>query len=122
MTKAEIQAVIEQHARNVNGNPHRFRVAWIALEPRWSRARCLLSIDVRPEHPRTGLWATVQVLTSVRTTREQLLSFVDAALDDFLREHGFDASTPADPAVGERERSNADAHELVPTPTEGLGT
>ena len=122
MTKAEIEAVIEQHARNVNGNPHRFRVTWIALEPRWSRARCLLSIDVSPERPRTGLWAAVQVLTSVKTTREQLLSLVDAALDDFLREHGFDASTPADPSVGESDRSSADAPELVPTATAGSHT
>ena len=122
MTKAEIEAVIGQHARNVKGTPHRFRVGWIALEPRWSRARCLLSFDVCPERPRTGLWTTVQVLTSVKTTREQLLSLVDAALDDFLREHGFDASTPADPAVGEGERSNADAHELFPTATADVHT
>jgi hypothetical protein len=119
VTQAEIKVVIEQHARNVNGNPHRFRVAWIALEPRGSRARYLLSIDVCPERPRTGLWATVQVLTSVRTTREQLLSLVDDALDDFLREHGFDASTPVDPRVGEGDRSNAHAPELVPTATAG---
>jgi hypothetical protein len=90
-----MKAVIGEYARNVHGNPHRFRVAWTALEPRGSRARCLLSIDVCPERPGAGLWATVQVLTSVRTTREQLLSLVNGALDDFLREHGFDASTPA---------------------------
>ena len=117
-----MQVVIGQHARNVNGSPHRFRVAWVALEPRWSRARCLLSIDVSPERPRTGLWAAVQVLTSVKTTREQLLSLVDAALDDFLPEHGFDASTPADPSVGESDRSSADAPELVPTATAGSHT
>ena len=120
MTQAEMKVVIGQHARNVNGNPHRFRVAWIALEPRWSRARCLLSIDVCPERLRTGLWATVQVLTSVRTTREQLLSLVNDALDDFLREHGFDASTPADPSVGEGDRSSAHVPERVPTATAGL--
>ena len=114
--------VIEQHARNVNGNPHRFGVVSIALEPRGSRARCLLSIDVRPEHPRTGLWATVQVLTSARTTREQLLSLVDDALDDFLREHGFDASTPADRCVGEGDHRSAEADVLVPTTTAGLHT
>ena len=117
-----MQVVIGQHVRNVNGEPHRFRVGWIALEPRWSRARCLLSIDVCPERPRSGLWATVQVLTSVRTTREQLLSLVDYALDDFLREHGFDASTPADASVGEGDRSNAHAPELVPPATAGLHT
>ena len=117
-----MKVVIGQHARNVNGNAHRFRVAWIALEPRWSRARCLLSIDVCPERPRTGLWATVQVLTSIRTTREQLLSLVNDALDDFLREHGFDTSTPADPGVGEGERSSAQADHLVPTATAGLNT
>ena len=111
MTKAEIKVVIEQHARNVNGNPHRFTVARIALEPRWSRARCLLSIDVCPKHPRTGLFATVQVLTSVRTTREQLLSLVNDALDDFLRDHGFDPSTPADPYAEERDSAD-DADEL----------
>ena len=122
MTKADIEAVVGKHARNVKGTPHRFRVAWIALEPRWSRARCLLSIDVYPERPRTGLWTTVQVLTSVKTTREQLLSLVNDALDDFLREHGFDASTPADPAVGEGERNSSDADELVPTATAGSGT
>src|SRR6186713_3250112 len=108
-----MQVAIGQHARNVNGDPHRFRVAWIALEPRGSRARCLLSIDVCPERPGTGLWATVQVLPSVRTTREQLLSLVNDALDDFLREHGFAASTPADPSVGEADRSSAPAHEHV---------
>lgn len=118
--------MIGQHARNVNGNPHRFRVAWIALEPRWSRARSLLSIDVCPEHPRTGLWATVQVLTSVRTTREHLLSLVNYALDDFLREHGFEESTAADTSklladgAGEREESNADVDELVRTTTAGV--
>ena len=112
-----MQVVIGQHARNVNGDPHRFRVEWIALEPRGSRTRCLLSIDVCPERPRTGLWATVQILTSARTTREQLLSLVDDALDDFLREHGFDASTPADSSSGEGDRSNALAPELVPTAT-----
>ena len=122
MTKAEIKVVIAQHARNVNGNPHRFRVASIALEPRWSRERCLLSIDVCPERPRTGLWATVQVLTSVKTTREQLLSLVDAALDDFLRDHGFDASTPADPRAEEGDASTADDDELVPTATAGSHT
>jgi hypothetical protein len=114
--------VIGQHARNVNGNPHRFRVAWVALEPRWSRARCLLSIDVCPEHPSTGLWATVQVLTSIRTTREQLLSLVTDALDDFLREHGFDPSAPVDASVGEADRSSAHAPELVPTATAGVHT
>ena len=117
-----MKVVIGQHARHVNGNPHRFRVAWIALEPRWSRARCLLSVDVCPERPETGLWATVQVLTSVRTTREQLLSLVNDALDDFLREHGFDASTPADPSVGEGDRTSARPPELVPTATAGLHT
>ena len=115
MTKTEIKVVIEQHARNVNGNPHRFRVGWIALEPRWSRARCLLSIDVCPEHRGTGLWATVQVLTSIKTTRAQLLSLVDAALDGFLGEHGFDASTPADPRAEEGDASTADDDEIVPT-------
>jgi len=119
VTQAEMQVVIGQHARNVNGNPHRFRVAWIAFEPRGSRARYLLSIDVCPERPRTGLWAAVQVLTSVRITREQLLSLVNDALDDFLREHGFGASTPADPSVGGSDRSSADAPELVPTATAG---
>ena len=114
-----MQVVIGQHARNVNGSPHRFRVAWVALERRWSRARCLLSIDVCPERPRTGLWATVQVLTSVRTTREQLLSLVNHALDDFLREHGLDASTPADASVREGDRSSADATDLGPTTTAG---
>ena len=122
MTKAEIEVVIGQHARNVNGNPHRFRVAWIALEPRWSRARCLLSIDVGPERPKTGLCATVQVLTSVRTTREQLLSLVTDALDDFLREHGFDPSTPVDARAEERDSSTPDARELAPTATAGLHT
>ena len=117
-----MKVVIGQHAGNVNGNPHRFRVAWIALEPRGSRARCLLSIDVCPERPRSGLWATVQVLTSVRTTREQLLSLVNGALDDFLREHGFHASTPVDPSVGEGDRNSAHAPELVPTATAGLHT
>ena len=122
MTKAEIEVMIGQHARNVNGNPHRFRVAWAALEPRWSRARCLLSLDVYPERPKTGLWATVQVLTSVRTTREQLLSLVTDALDDFLREHGFDPSTPVDARAEERDSSTPDARELVPTATAGLHT
>src|SRR4029450_8565573 len=51
VTQAEMKVVIGQHVRHVNGNPHRFRVAWVALEPRWSRARCLLSIDVCPERP-----------------------------------------------------------------------
>ncbi len=115
-----MKAVIGQHARNVNGNPHRFRVAWMALEPRRSRARCLLSIDVCPEGPRTGVWATVQVLTSARIAREQLLSLVNHALDDFLREHGFDVSTPADPSVGKADRSSARAGELAPTATPGL--
>ena len=119
MTQAEIKVVIEQHARNVNGNPHRFRVAWIALEPRGNRARCLLSIDVCPERSRTGLWATVQVLTSVRTTREQLLSLVNDALDDFLRDHGCDASTPADPC--DEERDSADDADELSTSTAGSG-
>ena len=122
MTKAEIEVAIGRHARNVNGKPHRFRVASIALEPRWSRARCLLTIEVRPEHPRTGLWATVQVLTSVKTTREQLLDLVNDALDDFLREHGVHASTPADPCAQEHHSSTADADEHVPIPTAGLQT
>ena len=122
MTKAEIEVMIGQHARNVNGNPHRFRVAWAALEPRWSRARCLLSLDVYPERPQTGLWATVQVLTSVRTTREQLLSLVTDALDDFLREHGFDPSTPVDARAEERDSSTPDPRELVPTATAGSHT
>jgi hypothetical protein len=64
----------------------------------------------------------VQVLTSVRTTREQLLSLVNDALDDFLRDHGFDASTPADPGVGEGDRSSAHGSELVPTATAGVHT
>jgi hypothetical protein len=98
MTKVEIEKAIAQHARNVNGSRHRFRVAWTALEPRWSRARRLLSIDVCPDRPTTGLLATVQVLTPVRTTREQLLRLLDDALDEFLREHGFDPSTAADPS------------------------
>jgi hypothetical protein len=115
-----MQVVIGQHARHVNGNPHRFRVAWIALEPRWSRARCLLSIDVCPERPTTGLWATVQVLTSVSITREQLLSLVNAALDDFLREHGFAVSTPA--GLGEGDDRSAQARDLVRTATAGLHT
>jgi len=117
-----MKAVIGEYARNVHGNPHRFRVAWLALERRGSRARCLLSIDVCPERPGAGLWATVQVLTSVRTTREQLLSLVNGALDDFLREHGFDVSTPPDPSIGEADRSSAPAHEHVPTATAGLHT
>ena len=112
-----MKVVIGQHARNVNGNPHRFRVAWLALERRGSRARCLLSIDVCPERPGTGLWATVQVLTSVRTTREQLLSLVTDALDDFLREHGFGPSAPVDARVGEGDGGTLDAHERVPTAT-----
>ena len=121
MTKAEIEVAIGQHARNVNGKPHRFRVASIALEPRWSRVRCVLTIEVYPEYPRTGLWATVQVLTSARTTREQLLDLVNDALDDFLREHGVHASTPVDP--GDKERDSADdADELVTTATAGSGT
>ena len=117
-----MQVVIGQHARNVNGDPHRFRVEWIALEPRGSRTRCLLSIGVCPQRPRTGLWATVQVLTSVRTTREQLLSLVTDALDDFLREHGFDPSTPVDARAEERDSSTPDPRELVPTATAGSHT
>ena len=117
-----MQVVIGQHARTVNGNPHRFKVAWIALEPRWSRAQCLLSIDVCPECPRTGLWATVQVLTPASTTRERLLSLVNDALDDVLREHGFDASTPAEPNVRQGDCSNAHVPDLAPTATAGLHT
>ena len=115
-----MKAVIGERARNVNGNSHRFRVAWIALEPRWSRARCLLSIDVCPERPGTRLWATVQVLTSVRTTHEQLLSLVNGALDDFLREHGFAVSTPA--GLGEGDDRSAQAGALVRTATANLHT
>ena len=97
MTKAEIEKAIAQHARNVNGSRHRFRVAW-TVEPRWTRARRLLSIDVCPDRPATGPLTTVQVLIPVRTTREQLLRLVDDALDEFLREHGVDPSTAADPS------------------------
>ena len=98
MTKAEIETAIAQHARNVNGSRHRFRVTSTALEPRWSRARRLLSIDVCPDRAASALLTTVQILSPVRTTREQLLRLVDDALDEFLREHGFDPSTAADPS------------------------
>ena len=98
MTKAEMKKAVAQHARNVNGSRHRFRVTWTAREPRWSRARCLLSIEVYPGRPTTQPWTTVQILTPVRTTREQLLRLVDDAVDEFLREHGFNPSTAADPS------------------------
>jgi len=98
MTKAEMEKAIAQHARNVNGSRHRFRVAWTAREPRWSRARCLLSIEVYPDRPTTQPWATVEILTPVKTTHEQLLRLVDDAVDEFLREHGFDPSSAADPS------------------------
>lgn len=98
MTRAEIEEAIAQHARNVNGSRHRFRVTSTASEPRWSLVRRLLSIDVYPDGPTDGLLTTVQVLTPVRTARGQLLRLVDDALDEFLREHGFDPSTAAGPS------------------------
>ena len=118
MNKAEIETVIAHHARNVNGNRHRFSVKWIALEPRWSGARCLVAIDVRPERPATGLWTTVHILTRATTTREQLLGLVTDALDVDLREHGSDPSTAVDSdellADGAAEGdSNADTDDRV---------
>ena len=98
MTKAEMEKAIAQHGRNLNGRAHRFRVTWAAREPRWSRARCLLSIEVYPDGPTTQPWTTVQVLTPVKTTREQLLRLVDDAVDEFLREHGSDPGSAAGPS------------------------
>ena len=66
------------------------------------------------------MWATVQVLTSVRTTREQLLCLVNGALDDFLTQHGFHPSTPGDPGElladysADGDESSADAAEVPP--------
>lgn len=123
MTKAEMEVAIEQHARTVNGNRHRFRVRWAALEPRWSStgARCLLAIDVCPEGGATGLWTTLHILTYATTTREQLLGLVNDALDENLREHGSDPSTAVDSnegladGVAENDARGADAHDLVLT-------
>jgi hypothetical protein len=97
MTKAKMNVAVAQHARNVNGNLHRFSVRWAGVEPRWTTGgRVLLAVDVSPEHPTTGWWTTLHVLTSARTTREQLLSLITAAFDSHLREHGSDLSTEAD--------------------------
>ena len=122
MTKAEMEVVIGKHARNVHGNPHRFRVVAVAVEPRGSRVRCLLSIDVCPERPGAGLWAPVQVLSPIRTTREQLLCLVNDAVDEFLHEHGFHASAPVDARPEERDYRTPDTRELAPTATAGLRT
>ena len=96
MNKAEMKIALEQHARNVNGNRHRFTLRWAALEPRWTGARCLLSLDVCPERQVTGCWTTLHVLTDAHVTREQLLDLVNDALDEHLRAHGSDPSTSAD--------------------------
>jgi len=96
MDRAEMKIAIEQYARNVNGNRHRFTVRSVALEPRWTGGRCLLSFDVCPERQATGCWTTLHVLTHAHVTREQLLDLVNHALDEHLRAHGSDPSTSAD--------------------------
>lgn len=96
MNKAEMKVAIEQHARNVNGNRHRFIVRSVVFEPRWAGGRCLLSFDICPERPVAGCWTTLHVLTHARVTSEQLLDLVNDALDEHLRAHGSDPSTSAD--------------------------
>ena len=98
MTEAETEVAIQHHARNVDGNLHRFSVRWGGREPGWAStgARRLLAIDVYPEHPTAGCWTTLHVLTQATTTRQELLGLVNDALDEHLREHGAGPSTTVD--------------------------
>ena len=112
MSNADVKAIIQQHARSVNGKLHRFRVKWSAIEPRWasSRARRLVAIDVYPDGS-AGCWATVNIFIDASTTREQLLDLLNIAFDEHAQKHDAKPSTAGGagplPAAGVARSDNS---------------
>jgi hypothetical protein len=101
VSNADVRAIIQQHARSVNGNLHRFLVKWSAIEPRGAstRARRLLAVDVYPDGS-AGCWTTVNIFIDASTTREQLLDLLNIAFDEHAQQDDAKSSTAGD--VGQR--------------------
>ena len=86
MLKDDMKTAIDEHACSILGKPHRFRLQWAALEPRWASraARYLLAIEVLPKGQATVPPTTVHVVTRASVARAQLLALVEDALCDYL--------------------------------------
>jgi hypothetical protein len=86
MLKDDMKTAIDQHVCSILGKPHRFRLQWAALEPRWASraARYLLAIEVLPRGQATVPPTTVHVVTRASIARAQLLALVEDALCDHL--------------------------------------
>src|SRR6187455_3310564 len=82
MLKDDMKTAIDKHACSILGTPHRFRLQWAALAPRWASraARYLLAIEVLPNGQATVPPTTVHVVTRASVTRAQLLELVEDAL------------------------------------------
>ena len=97
MVKAELKAAVDQHVCPVNGNPHRLRLQWAAVEPRWVArgARYLLAIDVLSDASLAPL-TTLHVMTRATATRQELLDLVDDAVDEQMRRIRLETGGSAD--------------------------
>ena len=86
MLKDDMKTAIDQHECSILGKPHRFRLQWAALEPRWASraARYLLAVEVLPSGQATVPPTTVHVVTRASVTRDQLLALVEEALGAYL--------------------------------------
>ena len=78
MLKDDMKIAIDQHAYSIYGKPHRCKLQWAALEPRWASraARYLLAIEVLPNGQATVPPTTVHVVTRASVTRAELLGLV----------------------------------------------
>ena len=87
MLKDDMKTAIDQHECSILGKPHRFRLQWAALEPRWASraARYLLAIEVLPKGQATVPPTTVHVVTRASIARAELLALVEDALCDHLQ-------------------------------------
>jgi len=85
MSKETMVMTVDHHSHQVGNAVYRFRLRWMALEPRWSSrtVRYLLEIEARIDG--RPPCAIVHVLTQAATSRADLLRLVDARLEEELR-------------------------------------
>jgi hypothetical protein len=114
MLKDDMKTAIDQHACSILGTPHRFRLQWAALEPRWASraARYLLAVEVLPKGQATVPPTTVHVVTRASVARDQLLALVEEALGDYLHTAANSSTELGDGTAGE---SNLVRHSATTT-------
>ena len=115
MLKDDMKIAIDQHAYSIYGKPHRCKLQWAALEPRWASraARYLLAIEVLPNGQATVPPTTVHVVTRASVTRGELLGLVEDALCAHLQTAA--NSSTEHPSDGTARESNRGSHNATTT-------